>query len=257
MWSWILSDETYTELYHQYYAEFLNTVDIVGIIDNAYELITPYVEKDPTAFYTAEEFELGVETLREFCTLRAESITLQLENGETTDTMNYVDASGLTLSDMGSMGGRGDFGGGMPDFSGNGSQSGRWDRNTERTSDQESDSTVQTLSGSVPSDLPEGFENGGFNGQMPDMGNLPEGVDPSQMPNGFGGTFPGQSSGEMGSSGQGSRPSVGGMQMPEGSFPSGTGAAGELPEELTGWIWIGVSCLILGVGLIIAKKYRY
>lgn len=28
MWSWILSDESYTELYHQYFAEFLNTVDI-------------------------------------------------------------------------------------------------------------------------------------------------------------------------------------------------------------------------------------
>ena len=47
MWSWILSDETYTAMYHQYYADFLETVDIVSIIDNAYELIQSYVEKDP------------------------------------------------------------------------------------------------------------------------------------------------------------------------------------------------------------------
>ena len=66
---------------------------------------------DPTAFYTAEEFEKGVEALRRFCTLRSESIAMQLANGETVNNMNYVDASGLTLSDMGSMG-RGN----MPDM---------------------------------------------------------------------------------------------------------------------------------------------
>lgn len=105
MWSWILSDESYTRLYHQYFAEFLSAVDIQGIIDNAYNLIQSYVEKDPTAFYTYEEFETGVETLRQFCYLRSESIAMQLANGETTSDMSYVDASSLYLSDMGSMGG--------------------------------------------------------------------------------------------------------------------------------------------------------
>ena len=113
MWNWILSDERYTELYHQYFSEFLNTVDVQAIIDNAYNLIKSYVKKDPTAFYTYEEFESGVETMKQFCTLRSESISMQLANGETIRNMSYVDASDLTLSDMGSMGmGRG-FGGGM------------------------------------------------------------------------------------------------------------------------------------------------
>ncbi len=111
MWNWIAADETYTAQYHQYYEEFLNTVPVEGIIENAYTLIRPYVASDPTAFYTAEEFETGVEALRRFCTLRSESIAMQLANNETTDNMNYVDASGLTLSDMGSMG-RGN----MPDM---------------------------------------------------------------------------------------------------------------------------------------------
>lgn len=107
MWNWIAANEEYTEQYHRYYEEFLSTVPIDSIIENAYTLIKPYVEKDPTAFYTIEEFEKGVEALRRFCTLRSESISMQLANGETTENMNYVDASGLTLSDMGSMGGMG------------------------------------------------------------------------------------------------------------------------------------------------------
>lgn len=105
MWNWILSDERYTQLYHQYFAEFLSSVDIQGIIDQAYELIRSYVEKDPTAFYTYEEFELGVDTLRQFCQLRSQSISMQLDSGETTADMGYADASAITLSDMGSMGG--------------------------------------------------------------------------------------------------------------------------------------------------------
>lgn len=59
-------------------------VDIQSIIDNAYQLIASYVEKDPTAFYTKEEFEQGVQTLKEFCSLRSKSISMQLESGETT-----------------------------------------------------------------------------------------------------------------------------------------------------------------------------
>lgn len=89
------------EAYHQYFAEFLNTVDVQAIIDNAYNLIKAYVEKDPTAFYTYEEFETDIETMRQFCALRSESISMQLANGETTTNMSYVDASGLTTSDMG------------------------------------------------------------------------------------------------------------------------------------------------------------
>ncbi|MBQ6480129.1 MAG: CotH kinase family protein, partial [Anaerolineaceae bacterium] len=70
MLNWIFEDEEYTELYHQYFSEFLESVDITGILDAAYELIAPYVEKDPTAFYTYEDFEKGADTLRKFCELR-------------------------------------------------------------------------------------------------------------------------------------------------------------------------------------------
>ena len=115
MWNWILSDEQYTTLYHEYFAEFLEAVDIQSLIDDAYDLIAPYVAKDPTAFYSYEEFETGVETLRQFCTLRSESIAAQLANGETTEEMDYADTSAISLSDMGTMNAGG---GNMP---GNGS----------------------------------------------------------------------------------------------------------------------------------------
>lgn len=118
MVDWIFDSQEYTALYHQYFQEFLETVDIAGLIDTAAELIAPYVEKDPTRFYTYEEFETGVETLRTFCRLRSESIAGQLagtipstENGQAADASALVDASSITLSDMGTMD-QGGFGGG-------------------------------------------------------------------------------------------------------------------------------------------------
>ena len=105
MQAWIFSDEAYTAEYHALFAEFLETVDWGAIIDEAYTLIAPYVEKDPTKFCTAEEFETGAAALRTFCQLRSEAVAAQLAGEETA-----VDASGLTLSDMGTMnngGGRG------------------------------------------------------------------------------------------------------------------------------------------------------
>ena len=105
MQAWIFSDEAYTAEYHALFAEFLETVDIGAILDEAYTLIAPYVEKDPTKFCTAEEFETGAAALRTFCQLRSEAVAAQLAGDETA-----VDASELTLSDMGTMnngGGRG------------------------------------------------------------------------------------------------------------------------------------------------------
>ncbi len=107
MLNWIFESEEYTARYHQLFTEFLNTVDIPKIIDDAYDLIESYVGKDPTAFYTDEAFEKGVETLRKFCDLRSESISMQLDSGETTENMGCADASSISLADMGTMDGMG------------------------------------------------------------------------------------------------------------------------------------------------------
>ena len=111
MQAWMFSSEAYTARYHEYYAEFLQTANIDALIDETYQLIAPYVEKDPTKFCTAEEFETGVQTLKTYCALRSESIQGQLDGtiastsaAQQEDAANLVDASSITISDMGSMG---------------------------------------------------------------------------------------------------------------------------------------------------------
>lgn len=110
MFDWITGSTAYTELYHQYFAEFLETADPAGLIAEMSELIAPYVEKDPTKFCTYEEFQTGVQTLTEFCRLRTESVAGQLagtipadSDGQTAEPSALVDASGLKLSEMGTM----------------------------------------------------------------------------------------------------------------------------------------------------------
>jgi len=118
---WIFQSEEYTQLYHQYFSEFLESVDVAAMIDEASALIAPYVEKDPSKFYTTEAFNTGVTALREFCILREESVLGQLngiipstDDGQAADNSTLIDASSLTLSDMGSMGMGGGRGGDMP-----------------------------------------------------------------------------------------------------------------------------------------------
>ena len=320
MWYWILSDEAYTELYHAYYAEFLQSVDVVGIIDNAYNLIKSYVTKDPSAFFSYEEFETGVNAMRQFCTLRSESISMQLANGQTVSNIGYVQASDLNLSVMGSMGGG--FGGGsMPSRDTEKGNLGSRDTTieepivtpnsykeskTEITESQTSDWSIRGTAasttsgmpqnggsnapqmpngyggGQMPSggNLPEGFDPSplpeGFGGQMPNMGEIPEGMDPSQLPSDFGGelpegfdpssmfggSIPGQSSDKNdsnstngSSSNNSNRPSRDNMQIPSGDF--NMNGMGNRTKGISSWGWIGISVLVLGMGLLIAKMYRY
>ena len=115
MLAWIFKAAEYTDLYHQYFEEFLNEYfendGLSSLIDETVRLITPYVEADPTKFCSTEEFEKGVSTLRSFCLRRAESISGQLKGtipstseGQTQDSSALIDASDLVISDMGTMG---------------------------------------------------------------------------------------------------------------------------------------------------------
>ncbi len=122
MQAWIFSDEAYTRRYHALYAEFLNTIDIEKIIDDAYVLIAGYVEEDPTKFCTYEEFETGVQTMRAFCALRRESVQGQLagtipstSEQQAAEQGALVNADHLNLSDMGTMS-NGGIGGGPGGF---------------------------------------------------------------------------------------------------------------------------------------------
>ena len=114
MFAWIFANEEYTEMYHQYFAEFTSDFFDSGyfeeMIDEVHDLIAPYVEKDPTKFCTYEEFETGISTLKEFCLLRAKSISGQLNGSipSTSEEQNLnsdslISAENIAISDMGSM----------------------------------------------------------------------------------------------------------------------------------------------------------
>lgn len=115
MLAWIFNNEEYTELYHKYFDEFIQTYFDSGYysetIDSTREMIAPFVESDATKFCAYEEFQTGVDILKEFCLLRAESVSGQLDgtiasgsDGQTQNSSSLVDASTLNISDMGSMG---------------------------------------------------------------------------------------------------------------------------------------------------------
>ncbi len=111
MADWIFASPEYTDLYHQYFEDFLRTAAPAGILAETRALIAPYVERDPTKFCTLEEFQAGVSALETFCALRTESVSGQLsgaipatDQGQAEDPLSLVDASSLTLSDLGTMG---------------------------------------------------------------------------------------------------------------------------------------------------------
>ena len=256
MWYWILSDEAYTELYHQYFAEFLDTVKIGSIIDNAYQLIKDYVKKDPSAFFSYEEFETGVESLRAFCTLRSVSIAKQLETGETTKEMGYVDTSDLQLSLMGTMGG----GPGGDEPGGGGSSGGDEPGTEEESSQNQSSGGGESAEGgeppttepgeTTPSQPAKGGSEGSGEGEttpsQPTEGGSEgsgEGeTNPSQPAEGFesGETTPSQPA-------ESNRPG-GGFDPDRNNQP---GSSSENNRDL-----LIASVMVLLFGLIIAKFYR-
>lgn len=112
MLAWIFGNETYLQQYHQVFSQWIaacfESGDFESWMDVTTEMIAPYVEKDPTKFCTYEEFETGVETLKEFCMLRAKSIRGQLDGTigatkETQQSETWIDAGDLQIQDMGAM----------------------------------------------------------------------------------------------------------------------------------------------------------
>lgn len=114
MLAWIFSSEEYTQLYHQYFGEFISGYFDSGKfaqeLDRVQALIAPYVEKDPTSFCSYDDFVKGTAALKSFCLLRAQSVSGQLDGsipstsaGQAENSSALVDGSGVDISAMGSM----------------------------------------------------------------------------------------------------------------------------------------------------------
>lgn len=71
-------------------------------------MLLPWIEKDPTAFCTAEGFQTACETMKTFLAIRSESIRRQLTGelstvSEEQEEQSMVDASALDLQSLGAL----------------------------------------------------------------------------------------------------------------------------------------------------------
>ncbi len=110
LWKWIAEDDDHLNEYHKALDALLTACFGSGEFGREYdalcEMLLPYAEKDPTAFYSAEEFKTACTALKQFFERRAESIRLQLDgklspiSAEQADA-DKVDASDLDIRDIG------------------------------------------------------------------------------------------------------------------------------------------------------------
>lgn len=110
----LLEVPEYKEKYHEYLqkiADYLNGGQFANQVQTVDSLISGYVEKDATAFCTYEQYKSAVETFKQLCLLRAESIRGQLDgtipstaSGQSGSSA-LINADSINLSTMGSQGG--------------------------------------------------------------------------------------------------------------------------------------------------------
>ncbi len=117
----LLAVEEYQERYHDYLRQIVDQYFGNGLFETRIAsvclAIDSYVQNDPTAFYSYEEYTEAVDMLYTFCMLRAESVAGQLNGtipsttaGQQEQPELLVDSSQIQLSVMGAMnmgGGRG------------------------------------------------------------------------------------------------------------------------------------------------------
>lgn len=82
IWNLIASHDEYLEKYHSILQHALDTFILNGEciekIDKTVEMIREYVREDPTSIHSYEDFESGVESIKEFIVARSDSIQKQL-----------------------------------------------------------------------------------------------------------------------------------------------------------------------------------
>ncbi|MDO4544506.1 MAG: CotH kinase family protein [Clostridia bacterium] len=108
----LMKHNEYYEQYHEYFdmfiAEYFESGYFDSFVSDTVAMIAPYVEKDPTAFCSYEDFLLGADTITNFCLLRAQSVRGQLNgtipstiSGQLEDKSGFIDASSVWLPNMG------------------------------------------------------------------------------------------------------------------------------------------------------------
>ena len=251
MISWIFDSEEYTERYHELFSEFTSSVDIGKLVSETAEMIDKYVKKDPTKFCTYEEYKKGVEAIKTFCELRTESVQGQLNgtipstsDGQSADSSALIDCSTLNLSDMGTMNGGG-FGGSSRSKEGSSDRSSvnamnMSNKQSGMGKDMPSDLDPSQFGGEMPSD----FDPSQFGGKRPDQNNDDPDISTEEQ---SGSNEDRQNMTERPDNSGNSRPSMNDMPSMGSSSPF---------DSITSLILLGVSTLVLIVGLVIAIKFK-
>ncbi len=97
----------YHELFDRFLAGYFETGYFENLVAETTAMIAPYVKKDPTAFCSYEDYLLAVETIQNFCLLRAQSVRGQLEGTipstirTQSEDSTRIDGSSVWLPDMG------------------------------------------------------------------------------------------------------------------------------------------------------------
>ena len=114
----LLENEEYLARYHEYLNElvekYVNGREFQKTYERIRSQIDGLVSDDPTAFYSYEEYEAAAQMLLEVVSLRAESVSGQLDgtipstdDGQQADSSSLIDGSDIELSVMGTMSGGG------------------------------------------------------------------------------------------------------------------------------------------------------
>ncbi|WP_125152020.1 CotH kinase family protein [Clostridium rectalis] len=103
----LLQIDEYKEIYHNYLQKIVNDYVYNGEFEKSVnfldKLIGNYVKKDPTAFYTYEEYKKSIPQLLIFGKDRSKSVTAQLKGEQNSDTYGNIITT-LNLDALGSMG---------------------------------------------------------------------------------------------------------------------------------------------------------
>lgn len=108
----LFENEQYLSVYHEYLQKLVQEYVFGGRFEQVWQRIRSQidvlVETDPTALYSYEEYEAGVQMLYQTVMLRAESVKGQLDGvipstdeAQRVDSTNLVDASAIDINAMG------------------------------------------------------------------------------------------------------------------------------------------------------------
>ncbi len=271
--AWIFSDEDALAQYHETYSRFIAECVESGWLESeiarVQAMISSYVENDPSAFYTMDEFNKAIETLQTFCAKRGESVRGQLDgtipstSSEQRSSSALIDASEISTADMGSMNSTNGGGMTMPGGGGSGGFS--------RPDSGDSSGGGFTMPGGGSFTKPEGMpDRGSFSpGSMPGSSAAPTGADadataqPDQtVPTDSATAQPEESAAAENATEKPSRESRGGFSreggMP-GNMPGGMSFPGgfEQQADQTGlWIQVAVCAAALIAAILVIMKVR-